>query len=367
MKIALVHDHLAQLGGAEKVLQALADIYSEAPVYTLLYKKENVQKEFNNKKIQTSFLQNLPLGIKRYQWYLPLMSSAIESLDLKKYDLIISSASSFAKGVIINPQAKHICYCHTPTRYLWHYSNEYINELNFPKVIKQIIGFYISRVRQWDFFVAQRVDYFIANSKTTQVRIKRYYNRNSVIIYPPVDTHKFKISESLDKYFLTGGRLTPYKRFDLTVSAFNKLGIPLKIFGEGSDLKRLKKMAMSNIEFVGQISDEEKIKLYSNCQAFINPQEEDFGITAIEAQASGRPVIAYNKGGATETIIHGRTGILFNEQNWEEIADIVLRFLYKKEYDFNPEFIKQHAEKFGVARFKKEISALVNQNYENRN
>ncbi|MFH1326317.1 MAG: glycosyltransferase [Candidatus Falkowbacteria bacterium] len=358
-KIALIHDHLAQLGGAEKVLQTLADIYPSAPIYTLLYKQENVDNFFNSKKIIPSFIQKMPLGIKKYQWYMPLMASAIESHDFSNFKTVISSASSFAKGIITRPETTHICYCHTPTRYLWHYNNQYLEELKMPKFIKQTINFYISRVRQWDLSTINRVDYFIANSKTTQKRIKKYYLRDSTVIYPPVDTNKFKISQEQRDYFLTGGRLTPYKRFDLAIKTFNKLGIPLKIFGEGPDLRRLKKMANNNIEFLGRISEEEKAGYLSACHAFIHPQEEDFGITAVEAMASGRPVIAFNKGGATETIIHGQTGILFNEQSWEELADVILRFLHKPEFIFNPEFIKQQAEQFNVERFKREVSEYV--------
>ncbi|MDP3900229.1 MAG: glycosyltransferase [bacterium] len=358
-KIALVHDHLAQLGGAEKVLQALAEMYPSAPIYTLLYKKSNIDKFFRDIDIKASYIQKLPWGVKKYQWYLPMMPSAIESLNLSEYDTVISSASSFAKGVITNPHACHICYCHTPTRYLWHYSNQYINELKVPKIAKEIITFYISRVRQWDFSAAQRVDHFIANSRATQLRIEKYYHRKSAIIHPPVDTHKFKISENLKNYFLTGGRLTPYKRLDLTIMAFNKLNLPLKIFGDGPDFFRLKKIAGDNIEFVGRVSEKEKIDLLSNCQAFIHPQEEDFGIAAVEAMASGRPVIAYEKGGARETVIDGETGILFGEQNWEDLADAVLSYLYQKKYSFNPYAIKAHAQKFSSERFKREINLYV--------
>ena len=355
MNVALIHDHLAQLGGAEKILKAFTEIFPQAPVYTLLYRPDNVRRFFSGLDMRASFLQNIPGGINKYQWCMPLMPSAIESFDLKSYELILSSASSFAKGVIAAPQATHICYCHTPTRYLWHYSNQYIDELPVPLLMKKIIPVYLSRMRQWDIAAAQRADYFIANSQTTRQRIRAYYRRDSVIINPPVDTHRFIIAEKTDEYFLTGGRLTPYKRFDVTIQTFNKLSLPLIIFGEGPDEARLRRLAGSSVKFLGDISDEKKVKLFARCRAFIHPQEEDFGITKIEAMASGRPVIAYRAGGAVETVTPGETGILFTEQTWESLADAVLRFIYTDEFNFDPQKIKQFAERFGVERFKREI------------
>ncbi|PIT94016.1 glycosyltransferase family 4 protein [Candidatus Falkowbacteria bacterium CG10_big_fil_rev_8_21_14_0_10_43_11] len=357
MKIALVHDHFAQEGGAEKVLQTLAEIFPTAPIFTLLYDSRHI-KNFAGRKLTPSILQKFPFGVSKYQWYMPLMPMAIESHNLQDYDLVISSASSFAKGVITGPGATHICYCHTPTRYLWHYSSQYLAELRLPGWLKKIVDFEVSRIRQWDREAAERVDYFIANSRTTRERIKKYYHRDSAVIYPPVDTAQFFISQNIGDYFLAGGRFIPHKRFDLAILAFNKLNIPLKIFGDGPDEKRLKKIASSNIEFLGRISEEEKARLMSECRAFIHPQEEDFGISAVEAQASGRPVIAFARGGASETVTERISGLFFSEQTWEELADAVLRFLYGG-YNFNPQIIKNTAEKFGVERFKREILKFV--------
>ncbi|MFA6526499.1 MAG: glycosyltransferase [Candidatus Buchananbacteria bacterium] len=356
MKIALVHDHLVQDGGAEQVLKALCELYEPAPVFTIVADKKSTNRFFNGKKIITSFLQNIPLGVKHYQWYLFLMPAAIESHNLMDYDLVISSASSFAKGVITKPSAKHVCYCYTPTRYLWHDSHNYLRELKVNRLIKRVLPLTLHKLRVWDRLAADRVDHFIASSYTVKDRINKYYGRDSSVIYPPVDIDKFYISQKPKKYFLAGGRLVPYKRFDLVVKAFSRLGIPAKIFGVGPEARHLKKIAKSNVEFLGRISDEQKAELYADCLAYINPQEEDFGITAIEAMASGRPVIAYNKGGATETIIGGKTGEFFSEQIWEELADIVLRF---REDKYDPQFIRRHSEQFSTENFKRNFANFI--------
>ncbi|MFH1252979.1 MAG: glycosyltransferase [Candidatus Uhrbacteria bacterium] len=356
MKLALVHDHLIQDGGAENVLRIFHDLWPEAPTYTLLYAPAAFP-DFQNKKIKTSWLQKLPLALKKYQWYLPLMPAATEGYNLSDFDVVISNSSAFSKGSITKPGTTHICYCHTPTRYLWSDTHSYVSELHAPKFIKMFLPPILSQLRLWDHAAAQRVDLFIANSKTVQARIKKYYGRDSIIIHPPVETEKFSISSAPKKYFLVGGRLVPYKRYDLIIQAFNRTGLPLKIFGTGPIEESLKNIAKENIEFLGRISDQERTELYANCLAFLHPQEEDFGITAVEAMAAGRPVIAYRKGGATETVVEGVTGEFFNEQIWEELADRLIRF---DETRYNPEIIKEHAEKFGVERFKNQMRELVN-------
>lgn len=365
MRTALIHDHLAQAGGAEKVLQVFVEMFPAAPIFTLLYEKDNVDKNFAGKKIETSVIQKLPGGVKHYQWYLYFMPMAVEFFDLRYYDLVISDTSSFAKGVITLPNTLHICYCHTPTRYLWSDTHQYINELKYGKWLKKIISLVLNSLRIWDYNAAQRVDLFIANSKTVQARIKKYYHRDSVVIYPPVETDKFYISDLSqpapgEKYFLIGCRLAPYKRVDIVIEAFKKLGSDyrLKIFGDGVDMKRLKKIASeaTNIEFLGRVSEAEKAKLYSGAQAFINPQEEDFGITPVESMASGRPVIAYQKGGATETIVEGQTGLFFKEQTAAEIVKVIESFA---SYQWDSQAIKQHAEQFSVANFKEQINNFI--------
>ncbi|MDD5342392.1 MAG: glycosyltransferase [Patescibacteria group bacterium] len=358
MKIALIHEHLAQDGGAERVLQAFQEIYPDAPIYVLVYDRNHANPVFRDKKIKTSFLQKLPLGIRHYQWFLPWMPTAVEKYDLTEFDVVLSSASAFAKGVITQPDALHICYCHSPTRYLWSDTHSYIKELHYPRFIKRLIPFFLPRIRIWDQMAAQRVDEFIANSVAVQKRIEKYYRRPSTVIHPPVDIEKFSIAKDVGNYYLIGGRLVPYKRFDLAIQAFNQLGLPLKVFGSGLEEERLKKMAKSNIEFLGSVTEEQKAELMRHAKAFLYPQEEDFGITAIEAMASGRPVIAYAKGGALETVVDGKTGVLFQDQNWAALADTVLRF---KPETFDPETIRRHAEEFSLPRFKQKIKDFISQ------
>lgn len=356
MKIALVHDMLVQEGGQERVLRALQELFPQAPTFVLIYDKNKQERYYKDKDIRATFLQKMPAVEKKYQWYLPLMSTAIESHDLRGFDLVLSSASSFAKGVVIKPNTLHICYCHTPTRYLWSDPQGYVEDLPYPNFVKNILPFYLSHLRNWDWAAAQRVDKFLANSKTVQQRIKRFYNADSQVIYPPVDVHKFNISEKINNYYLMGGRLVPYKRYDLAVRAFNRLNIPLKVFGTGPEFERLKNLAKPNIEFVGEISEQEKIDLFSKCIAFINPQEEDFGITAVEAMASGRPVIAYKKGGATETILPNITGEFIEDQTWENLANTIIHFQAEK---YNPQQIKNHSEQFSKERFKQEVWGFI--------
>ncbi len=356
MKIALVHDMLVQEGGQERVLRALQELFPQAPTFVLIYNKNNKIKYYKDKDIRATFLQKMPNIENKYQWYLPLMSTAIESHDLSEFDIIFSSASSFAKGILCKPKTRHICYCHTPTRYLWSDAKGYVEDLPYPNLIKNILPFYLSHLRNWDWSAAQRVDKFLANSKVVKNRIARYYNQESRVIYPPVDVHKFYISSKDKDYFLIGGRLVPYKRYDLVIKAFNKLNEPLKIFGSGPELERLKTLAKPNIEFLGRVSEGKKTELYANCKAFLNPQEEDFGITTIEAMAAGRPVIAYKKGGAVETIIEGVTGEFFNDQTWEDLANTVIHFEPEK---YNSQQIRQHALKFSKERFQKEIKQFI--------
>ncbi|HTW96117.1 MAG TPA: glycosyltransferase [Candidatus Methylomirabilis sp.] len=373
MKVALIHDHLAQDGGAEKVLQALAEMFPEAPIYTLLCEQVNIDKYYKDRRIETSVIQKLPGGIKHYQWYMPFMPMAVEFFDLTSYDLVISDSSSFAKGVITRPNTLHLDYCHTPTRYIWSDTHQYINELKYNKWIKKVISLVLNYIRLWDRVAADRVDLFIANSETVRQRIKKYYRRESELIYPPVNTETYCLSSDLvdeklrdENYFLIGCRLAPYKRVDIVIEAFKMMPEKkLKIFGDGVDLARLKKIAggAANIEFVGRVEDGELAKFYRNALAFLHPQEEDFGITAVEAMACGTPVIAYRAGGARETVIENKTGIFFNEQTSAAVKKAVENF---KQNNFDKKIIRVQAEKFSSDKFKQAITAYIDKKLKER-
>jgi glycosyltransferase involved in cell wall biosynthesis len=356
MKLALVHDHLNQLGGAERVLATLADVYPEAPIYTLIYDAKHTNNIFSGKKIIESFISRYPLARRKFRWYLPMMVPATESYDLSGFDVVLSDSSGLAKGVLTPPKTVHVCYCHTPTRYLWSEHNDVIDKLERNWLVGRLSQLYRSYLRMWDKLAADRVDYFIANSQFVARRIKKYYHRDSVVINPPVDIGRFSISQDVGDYYLIVSRLRPYKKVDIAVQAFNRLGLPLYIIGYGEEEERLKAMAKPNITFLGNVSDAEVVTYVSRCKAFIHPQEEDFGITVIEAMAAGRPVIAYAAGGAMETVIPGQTGVFFDEQSWEALADTVIHFNAK---DYHPETIRKHAEQFDTSHFKERINAFI--------
>lgn len=356
MRIALVHDHLVQFGGAERVLEVMQSMWPEAPTFTLLYDKQKLGKTFGHRDIRTSFLQHYPFSHRNPRWFLPFMPTATESYDLSEFDVVISSSSAFAKGIITRPETLHICYCHTPTRYLWTDTHSYVAGLRLPAFIKHLLPYTLTPLRMWDKLAADRVDYFLANAYTVKHRISSYYNKESTVLYPPVDTSSFAISNKPKEYFLIGGRLVDYKRYDLVIEAFNKLGLPLIVFGSGPMEKTLKKMAQKNITFMGAVSDEKRVELFEGCKAFLHPHEEDFGITTVEAMAAGRPVIALRKGGATETVIDGVTGIFFDKQEWEELAATILHF---DETHFDPMVIRKYAEQFSTERFRKELGNFV--------
>lgn len=356
MKVALVHDYLIQYGGAEKVLEALCEIFPNAPVYTLLYDPKLVSERFPNRKIYSSFLQKIPFVRKHHRSFLTLMPLAVEQFDLSKYDLVISDSASFAKGIIVNPSTTHICYCHTPTRYLWDDCHRYLSDFRLPILVKKMAPYFLSRLRVWDYYASDRPDFFIASSGFVKQRIKKYYRKDSTVVYPPVGTDKFYISHGAKDYFLMVGRLLSYKKFDFVVKVFSESGLPLKVVGEGPEKKRLKKLAGRNIEFPGFLGDESLKKYYAECKALIFPQEEDFGIVPLEAMASGRPIIAYKAGGALETIADGKTGVFFEKQEKQSLLDAVSRF---EKINWNPEEIREHAKKFDKEVFKREIANII--------
>lgn len=355
MKIALVHDYLNQYGGAERVLEVLCEIFPDAPIYTLVYDERMTGGVFRGREIHTSFLQKLPFARRHHRIYPLLMPLAIEQFDLSYFDIVLSVSASFAKGIITKPHTKHINYCLTPTRFLWDDSHRYIDEFRYSWPVKKLVPFFITYLRLWDKEAALRVDKFVAISNFVKDRIKKYYNADAQVIYPPVETGKFAISRLLDDYFLMVGRLVPYKRFDLAVKTFTVMNKPLWIVGDGPERRRLEKLAGPNIKFLGLLSDYKLPELYSHAQAVIFPQEEDFGIVPIEAMASGRPVIAYRGGGALETIVEGRTGIFFDDQTEISLAQAVGEYYQRR---WEPELIRDHALKFDKEGFKKQVVDL---------
>lgn len=356
MRIALVHDYLVQYGGAERVLEALCELFPRAPIYTLVYDEKSMHGAFQDRMIRTSFLQKIPLARSKHRLFPLLMPLAIEDFDLNKYDLVISTSNSYAKGV--NAPGMHICYCHTPMRYAWDDCHKYLREFGYPGFLKKMVPFAMNYIRMWDRISAERVTHYIANSQCVANRIKKYYRKDSAVIYPPVDVSRFSMSDKIDDYFLIISRLLPYKRFDVAVEAFRDLGIPLKIIGGGPDENRLKKIAgnSSNIEFLGRLPDNEVVEYFSKCQAFVFPSEEDFGIVQVEAMASGRPVIAYRAGGALEVVRENETGLFFDEQTPESLKETLKKF---KSENFDPRTIRAYAEKFDKDIFKDRIAKFI--------
>lgn len=363
MKVALAHDHLFQLGGAERVVLEFHKIFPDAPLYTLISALKN-GGTFEELDIRTSFLQKMPGAKKHLQYYLSLMPLAWEQLNFNKNNIVLSSTSALAKGIITPPNCLHVCYCHTPTRYLWSDAYNYIEELNQPRIIKKLLPLVLHKLRMWDLFAAQRVDYFIANSHYIKKRIRKYYNKPAHVIYPPVNVEQYRTSKNIKDYYIIVSRLRPYKKVDLAIRAFNELGLPLIVIGSGEEYNKLKKLARSNIKLLGEVSEEKKIQLLSQAKAFIHPQVEDFGIAAVEAMAAGRPVIAYNEGGATETVIDGQTGVLYDEQSWECLVHTILKFDHT---EFDSEVIRNHANKFNATRFREEIEDYISKVWQDHN
>ena len=361
MKVALVHDYLTRLGGAERVLFALARAYSDAPIYTLLYDQKKIGEYLAGRDVRVSFLNKLPGFFKsNKRLLLPFLPKAIESLDLSGYDLIISSSSAFAKGAIKNQKAVHICYCHSPARFLWDYKDDYQKDNRFGVLASFFANLIIPRLQKWDKASTDRVDFWIANSKITQERIKKYYGQDAVVIYPPLaDLHSQAIIIPREKdYFLIAARLSAYKKIDIVIEAFNELGWPLIITGEGPERKRLEKMAGENIKFLGFVPDEELGGYYASSKAFILANEEDFGLSALEVASFGKPVLAYKKGGATEWLEEGITGEFFESQTKEAVIE-VLRKMASRGFVYDGERAQNVASSFNEETFKKNIISFV--------
>lgn len=356
MKVALVYDRVNKWGGAERILLNLHKIFPKAPLYTSVYnpKKAPWAEVFD---IRTSFLQKIPKASKSHEYYAALMPIAFEKMTFDDYDLVISVTSEAAKGIITNHKTLHICYCLTPTRYLWSGYKDYFKNPLFKRISKPAIYY----LRKWDKIASKRPDFYLAISKEVKRRIKKYYNRDSIVVYPSVEldlteTKKEKINFKHNSYFLIVSRLVPYKKIDLAIQAFNILGLPLKIIGIGSEEKKLKSMAKSNIEFLGDLTDNRLVSYYRGCRSLIFPGEEDFGLTILEAQIFNKPVIAFKRGGALETVIEGKTGKFFYPQNKEALVE-ALKQIEKIQFNIND--FKKQTEKFRFEQFKKNFIVAI--------
>ena len=370
LKVALVHDFLTQLGGAERVLMSLSDIFPDAPIYTLIYDEKIIEKKFKNKEIHASFLQKFPACLKkRKKWLLPLLPVAPETFNLRDFDLVISSSGAWSKGIVTRLNTTHVSYLHSPMRFIWDMNGEYLYEKSTFPCVRFFTRFILDYIRVWDKVASDRPDYLIANSVYTQERIRKYYGRDSKVIYPPVAGVGFESFDSKEtenkkedyfegKYFLIVSRLEGYKKVDAAIEAFNKMELPLLIVGTGSQEKYLKSIAGKNVKFAGFVPDGKLGTIYQNARAFIFPGVDDFGIAPVEAMAHGVPVLAIRKGGIKEIIIEGKTGEFFEASTPEVIADGVRRFI-DSEKGYDGEFIKKRAMELSEDRFKENIKEYL--------
>ncbi len=358
MKITYTHDWLSKFAGAEVVLSAMEEVLP-APIYTLFYTEGCADKiGIDHSMIHTSFLQSIPTIANNYKNFLPLYPLAVGNFDLSEYDLVISSSHSAAKGFRKREGQLHICYCHTPMRYVWDLYDDYKSTMPFYKKIPFSVS--AKFIRKWDYDNSKNVDFFIANSKFVAERIERIYGRKSKVIYPPVDVDQFKPEADKEDYYLFVGRLiNAYKRVDIVIKAFNRLGKRLIVVGDGDDMKQLQSIAEDNIEFYGWLDSGKLGKIMSKAKALILPSIEDFGIVSVESQACGTPVIAYKKGGALETVIESKTGMFFNKQTAENIVEAVNKFENQKLH-FDIDEMRKNAERFSKEKFQSKFKKFLN-------
>lgn len=353
-KVALVHYWLVGMRGGEKVLEALCEMYPEADIFTLVLDEAKISPTIKRHKITTSFLQKIG-GVKHYQKMLPLMPFALEAFDLTGYDLVISSEAGPAKAIVTNPDAVHVCYCHSPMRYIWDLEPQYKAASGWlTRAVLTLTGPFL---RQWDVTTSARVDYFIANSQYVAKRIRKFYRREAVVVNPPVSLERFSPTAEVSDVYLCAGQITPYKKIEVAIEAFNQMGKRLDIIGTGAT-EKLRKLAGPTINFLGAVSDEEMAQHFAKCKALVFPGVEDFGIVPLEVMASGRPVIAYGRGGALETVIDGVTGMFFDEQTPAALAAAVDRFEKTGIRGSLADFA-EHAGRFASAKFKERIRIAV--------
>lgn len=365
-RIAIVHDWLVTYAGAERVLEQMLACYPHADLFSLVDFLPPGQRGFiHNKPVRTSFIQRLPKARKKYRSYLPLMPLAIEQFDLSQYDLVISSSHAVAKGVLTGPNQLHISYVYSPMRYAWDLQHQYLRQAGLDRGLKGGIAKAILHyIRLWDVRTANGVDVFVAISAFIARRIRKVYRREAVVIYPPVDVEGFPLRTEKEDFYITASRMVPYKKVDLIVEAFNTMPDKrLVVIGDGPDFAKVKAKAGPNVKLLGFVDRETLRDHLQRAQAFVFAAEEDFGIAPLEAQAAGTPVIAYGKGGVVETVIPGETGIFFDEQTVESLSRAVQEFEAKK-FSFDPQRLRQNAERFSKARFRREFSDLVEREWE---
>lgn len=356
-RMALVHDYFIQMGGAERVAEAMHMIFPHAPVYTTVALKHRLPPALRGAAIHTTFMQHIPAIENRFRQYFMLYPWAVESLDLNAYDLILSSSSGYGKGVRRRPNAVHVCYCHTPMRWVWRY-DDYAAREDFGALSRLVLPPMLSGLKWWDRRAAQQPDFYIANSSVVAERIGEIYQRDAIVIPPPIDVERFQPSDSQDDYYLVLSRLVPYKRIDLAIEACLKLGRRLVIIGDGPDRKRLESIGGKGIEFLGRAPDEVVNSYASRCRALVFPGEEDFGMTPLEINAAGRPVIAYRAGGATETVIDGATGVFFDRPEAGAVADAITHF---ESLNWDPQVLRAHAESFSYPVFYRRLLQYLGQ------
>ncbi len=356
LRIALVHDWLTGMRGGEKCLEVLCELFPDAPLYSLLHVKGSMSPLIESRDIRTSFIQRLPRVASKYRSYLPLFPSAIESLDFSAFDVVLSTSHCVAKGAVVRPDALHICYCHTPMRYVWEMYDEYFGKGKADVVTRAAMALAAPLLRAWDVRTAGRVHHYIANSENVRTRIRTHYGKDAAVIFPPVDTGHFILSDRDEGYSLIVSALVPYKKVDVAIEAFNRTGRRLVIVGKGPEEKKLHAMAGPSVEFLGWRNDADLAGLYAGCRSLIFPGEEDFGIVPLEAMACGKPVVAFGKGGALETVVEGVTGTFFGSQSAHALIDAVSR---TESIIFSPEAIRAHALLFSRERYKNDMLAFI--------
>ena len=358
LRVAIVHDYLNQAGGAEKVVETFCEMFPDAPVYTSVYDQDRMPDFWRHREVRTSYMQRISSRLAIAKCLVPLYPTAFEMFDFRAYDLVLSSTTAFAKGIITRPETCHVCYCNNPTRFLWMY-HDYFEYERYPRFMRAVLPGLASAMREWDYAAAQRVDFFVAGSYNAARRIAKYYRRHSDVVQPPIDAGFFHPTSAPGDFFLVVSRLQPYKRIDLAIEACNRMSLPLHIVGQGPDRTRLERLAGAGVRFLGSLTDDEVRDQMSGCRALLLPGEEDFGLTPLEVQACGRPVIAFAAGGSLETVVDGITGAYFAEQTVDSLCTALENF----SDNFDPAAIRAHAELFDRAEFKRRLFGVLQRRY----